>query len=220
MILTIFSIFLFGCAMNKPESLDQLAISTLNSSVVGSGAGAIIGNQVGLTGEGALVGAAGGLISGLSLGSQIENLENRIVKAEKTLYHLETDQNMVREAIKSKWYDGDNKILENPPPDLNLELIDKSLGINEKEAIKIFSYIFKNLSYPAGIQITFFEPKTDGFNDQNLGTSIINLVISEFKLNGIDPSLIIKKETIADSGRKNPVLNIKIARYFPLHSVD
>lgn len=70
------AVVLAGCETMGPKA----KTGAVTAGVIGAGTGAIIGHQMGRTGEGAAIGAAIGALSGGLIGNQIDQLDKRALE--------------------------------------------------------------------------------------------------------------------------------------------
>lgn len=68
--------FLVSCAGSRGPTMREQG--ALGGAALGTGLGAIVGNQSGHSGQGALIGGAAGLLAGALIGNQMQNTEDNL----------------------------------------------------------------------------------------------------------------------------------------------
>lgn len=144
-----------GCATRgRLSAVEHTGFTSVASSAVGSGVGAVVGNQLGLTGEGAAVGAGAGLLGGFVLGAQLDSMAYRIEKADEALKLAEREIEHVRSSLKQSLFKGDQEMLEAEYPKLEMEL-GESLNLNSDQitSLKLLGMLLKNVSHPVTVNL-------------------------------------------------------------------
>jgi len=93
------SFFLISCSRPNPAP-DQTATGALFGAAIQSGAGAIVGHQLGATGPGAAIGAGLGLVSGGLTGFGLDRNEKTEFELQAKLKKIENDSSETRARLR------------------------------------------------------------------------------------------------------------------------
>lgn len=209
-------LFFAGCAVRERSlAVEHTAFTGLSSGGIGAGAGAVIGNQLGKTGEGALVGGVAGVLSGVVLGAQLDNLAYRIERAEEEIKLVDEQLKRVRASIKDELFKGDDEIFSVEPEDVEMSF-DETLRLtnDHKQIIKLFSSLVRTYTFRFRVNVRIIHvPKKDILLPSAKPEELAKSIVEEFKANKIDSSLVdYKIET--QSGGDNTKAFIGVTKVF------
>ncbi|MCX7952368.1 MAG: hypothetical protein N2654_01865 [Deltaproteobacteria bacterium] len=185
--------FFVGCSVRERSlAVEHTAFTALSSGGIGAGAGAVIGNQIGKTGEAALVGSAAGVLSGVVLGAQLDTLAYRIERAEEEIKLVDEQLRRVRASIKDELFKGDDEIFSVEPVDVEISFDDTLRLTNDhKQVIKLFSSLVKTYTFPFQVNVKIIHvPRKDVLLHQVKPEELAKNIVQEFQANKIDPSLV------------------------------
>ncbi|MEM4380496.1 MAG: hypothetical protein QXL01_07445 [Thermoplasmatales archaeon] len=190
-LLTAVLVFLSCASRGRISPVEHTGFTSIASAGIGSGVGAVVGNQLGLTGEGAAVGAGAGLLSGFVLGAQLDSLSYRIERADEAIRLAERELEHVRAALRHQLYKGDHEQLYDRYPEIKIDLSDTlELNPDQITSLKLLAALLRDVSYPITVRLDLNVGKRTGILDSRKPSELINQVKDLFENEGLSKSVV------------------------------